>query len=504
MSQSQPDHSSPSSSSSRSRFHGRNENNENNGTSKNNGQSLGQRIARLQRFLTRDLWKFDANAHRVGGSRALTFTRWLYLVLHSFVADQCLLRAVALAYTTIISIAPFLAVAFSISKGLGLQNTEFIREALLRLTAERTEMVDRIIGYINNTSVETLGAVGVLILFAAVISVMGNIESALNTIWGVRQGRTLWRKFTDFFSVTLISPAFMLAAVSLSVSLQNDTVVQSILAYEPFSMVFVWFLKALPSLLMWLALFFLYVFIPNTRVNLKAAAMGSFAAMVMWRVAEWFYISYQVGVTKYNAIYGSFAQFPLFLLWLYIAWVIVLLGAVMSFSLQNLRTFQGEVIAARVSPYQRDQVAVLLMLCLTRRFMEHLDAPSVDELAERLHVPVKLVQDLFTRLMALGLAVHLQDDDDGQERYTLAAPPQDIRITDVVGGLSRTGYGACEAQSEVRDLTEAGDLLDFSGRLGFIESLFDELMGAAKQSPANRTLAEEYATLREAGQAESL
>ncbi len=439
---------------------------------------LKDRAGEIVRFVTRDIWledpgKYDRKQRSLAG-----LLKWLYLVVHGFVKDQCLLRASALTYTTVLSIVPFLAVAFSISKGMGLQNTEGLRTMLLNITAGNEQTVDHILTYVNNTNVGTLGSIGMAALLLTVGSVMATIERAFNAVWGVTKGRSLWRKFTDFFSVALICPLILGVAFSVSVSMQNDAVLQKLLTYSTFNFAYLSLLKLIPFLMVAVTLLFLYIFIPNTRVRMSAALVGALIAAAMWKAVEGLYVTYQVGAARYYAICGGFAQVPLFLVWVYICWVIVLLGVEISFALQNVRTFENEIRADTATREERDKLAALSMLLLTRSFDAGKGGVALAALSETLRAPVRLIQNVMDIMQQAGLAVQTCEDTPV---YTLARPPESIRFTDIIFALAshRTQRGR----------------QPMTARFGFINRTFRSLYAGAVNSDANMTLREYCATV---------
>jgi membrane protein len=442
-----------------------------------NGDPAAGRLDKMQanliRHFSQDIW---SGQHGGGGVRGMAnaVSRWVFLVVNGFLGNQCLIRASALTFTTILSIVPFLAVAFSISKGFGIQNTEFVRGLLLRITGERAEIVEKILTYIGNTNVKTLGWLGVVTLLATVFSMVGTVEKAFNTIWGVRRGRTAWRKFTDFFSVILVCPLIIVLSASFTVSLKKSELVQDLLAVSAIGGLEGLVLQLVPLLLIWLAFTFAYAFIPNTKVHLSSAATGGLLAGILWQSAQWAYINWQIGVTKYNAIYGSFAQLPLLLVWLYISWVIVLVGAEMCHARQELHAFTTRRFLGRAGLAERQKVAMLLMLAVTRRFLDGLPPYSVEEAARRLGVPPELAGELFGQMGAAGLVVLAENER--QRAVALASNPDCIRVWDVIQAVSDPALGRREFS-----LT--------AGRFGFVEETFAALRRAAAESPANETLA---------------
>ena len=400
--------------------------------------------------------------------------RLLYLVLFGFLRDQCIIRAAALTFTTILSIVPFLAVAFSISKGFGLQNTEFIRALILKLTTGRVEVADKIIEYISRTNVQALGWVGVATLLFTVFSLVGTIEKAFNTIWHVTKGRSPWRKVADFFPVILICPIVLLVASSFNISLQQQDVVKGLLSVEAIGLLEAMFLKITPYILITLAFAFMYAFIPYTKVKFTGAVLGGFVSGVLWQMAQWFYINWQIGAAKYNAIYGSFAQLPLLLIWIYISWLIVLLGSEVSYAWQNINSFVKQRYFGEATPFERQKLAVLMMVVLAKRFHDGTPLPSVEELSDSFMAPATLVSDIFRLLQTAGYVVLTENSE--REVYAPARALDQVRVIDVIKVVNMEGVDRI--------------FKHFAEKFGFLDVLFARLGKVTMESEANLTLLE--------------
>jgi membrane protein len=426
------------------------------------------------RHFRQDIWNKDLGS--LAGWRRRTFaaSRMLYMVSTGFLADHCIIRASALTFTTILAIVPLLAVAFSIAKGFGLQNADFFRDFLMGIAADRTEVVDKILQYIGNTNVKTLGWLGVAALLFTVFTTVGNVERAFNTIWEVKTGRTSWRKFTDFFSIIVICPLVVLAAASFTVAVQQNTVIHAFVTNPAFDWLERLLLKTMSLALVWLGFTFVYAFIPNTRVKLGSAALGGVVAGSLWQTAQWGYIHWQIGFTKYNAIYGSFAQLPLFLIWLYISWVLVLLGAEISFAAQHLHAYVRRGLSEGLSPVSRQKAAVLALGHLAARFEAGLAPLALPSLAQALRVPVDVLEDVLGLMTEAGMAVELQDEE--ARSFGLAVSPEMIRMADVAATVLECGNGF-----------ECGSLMTDDGR---VDALFAAFGQAVRESRANVTLAE--------------
>lgn len=438
------------------------------------GEEMKHKARELKRHFSEGIWVRNATDTPLPVRAWRSVSRLLYLVVFGFIKDQCIIRAAALTFTTILSIVPFLAVAFSISKGFGLQNTEFIRTLVLKLTTGRTEVADKIIEYIDRTNVQALGWVGVATLLFTVLSLVGTIEKAFNIIWGVTKGRSAWRKVADFFPVILICPMVLLIASSFNLSLQQQEIISGLLSVQAIGLLEAAFLKATPYLLIAMAFAFMYAFIPYTKVRLSAAALGGVVGGVLWQTAQWFYINWQIGAAKYNAIYGSFAQLPLLLMWIYISWLVVLLGCEVSYAWQNLNSFVRQRYFGKATPHERQKIAVLMMSLLARRFHHGRPLPSVEEISEGIMAPASLVSDIFRVLQKAGYTVLTEEQD--REIYAPARALDSVRVLDVVRAVNM------EADNRV--------FREFARKFEFIDELFRQLGRDAVASEANMTLLE--------------
>ncbi len=243
----------------------------------------------------------------------------------SFTTHQAPLRASALTYTTVLSLVPFLAIAFSVLKGLGVQNA--LEPVLLQVAGESSrEIIDRVIGYVNNTNVKSLGLIGLVTLMLTVISLLTAIEEAFNSILGVRATRSLQRRFSDYLSVVVVGPLLLMVAFSMTTTLQSQWLVQWLIRHTLFGEAILLPFRLIPYVSVWIAMTFLYSYLPNAKVPFRSALLGGVAAGTVWQFTQWAYFHFQVGVANYNAIYGALAAVPILLVWIYTSWLIVLFG----------------------------------------------------------------------------------------------------------------------------------------------------------------------------------
>jgi membrane protein len=261
--------------------------------------------------------------------------------------------------------------------------------------------------------------------------------------------------------------------MSVTATMQNISLVQWFMEQSVFSNVYVLLLKLLPFVSTWIGLLILYLFIPNTRVSLSAALLGAFIAGTLWQTTQMVYIWYQANIAPYNAIYGSFSQVPLFLVWMFITWIIILLGAEIGFAFQYRNTYSRERSADGYSFDDRQKLAVMALGLLTTCFKDARIPPTNQEIAGQLKAPVKLVNEVMNILSESGFTAKKDTDEPS---YTLARPPERVRIMDVFVAL--TDYRQ----------EDEGPALD--ERFDFMEDLFEELVSEAYESSRNVTLEE--------------
>jgi len=301
-------------------------------------------LAKIKHFLTTDIWRLRLKNYPHPKSFLITQLRIIVLAVRGFIEDKCKFRASALTLFSLLSIVPIIAVMFAISKGFGLEKR--IESVLLQRMQAQEQVAQKIIEFANslleNTSGGLIAGIGVAFLFWAVIKVLSNIEHAFNDIWGVKNPRTLARKFSDYLSMILLCPFLLIIASSVTVAINTRTqaILQQFPAFSYVGPLVLLLLKLLPFLTIWALFAFIFIFIPNTKVKFTSAFLAGIVAGTIFQIAQWLYISFQIGAAKYSAIYGSFAALPLFVIWVQISWLIVLFGAELAFAHQNVDTYE--------------------------------------------------------------------------------------------------------------------------------------------------------------------
>jgi membrane protein len=398
------------------------------------------------------------------------------MVVRDFIENLVKLQAMALAFKTLLSLAPLLAVIFSILKGLGVHNRlePALAEALAPLGEKGQEITAHLIGFVDKMSAGALGSVGMVTLFITVLSLMGTVEEAFNHIWHVKAPRKLARKFSDYLSVILVGPVLVVAALTITATLQSNAFVQKLMSLEPFGTVILAFLRLVPYLTLWGAFSFIYRFIPNTRVKLQSALVGGLAAAILWQTVGWGFTVFVASSTRYYAIYSSFAILLLFLLWLHVGWVIVLLGAQVAYAHQHIHFFEGEREVLAYSPAGREKLALEMMSLVGRNFHNGVDPMSVSELATELRIPAGMVKDFMEMFHQTRLVLPLADG----ETFVLARDPETISIKEILDCVKNSGR---QTKKQLSNRTKGENQID-ALLLDVDHSVTDALEGKSLQS----------------------
>lgn len=345
------------------------------------------------------------------------FLRWQFILWQKFNDDLVPLRASALTYTTLLAIVPCFALIFSVLKGLGAHET---LEPLIveRVAAGSAELVHQILSYIENTNLKTLGCLGVGGLVITVVATLSTIEAAFNVIWSVKSLRYWFRRWMDYLSVVILAPLFLLAAITVTASLQVRAVA-AVESLEKWGVLGHWITYGLgrfptmshlaPYVIVWALFSFLYFFLPNTRIRLDSAIIGGLFGGTLWQMAQWWYIHFQSNLAQANAIYGAMAQLPLLLGWIYLSWVVVLLGAEATFAHQHLHRYSPKRLRSQGAE-AREGAVLAAMAAIGRRFRGGESPWTATLLAEHLRLPDTLVTDLLEMLVKEKILVASDED----------------------------------------------------------------------------------------------
>lgn len=364
----------------------------------------------------------------------LGMVRGLFALAREVGEGQLTLRAMSLVYTTLLSMVPLLALSFSVLKAFGAHNAvePFLLGVLEPLGEQGVEIAHNVLDFVDNMRVGVLGFVGLLFLVYTVIALVQKIELAFNTIWRVESSRSLAQRFSNYLSVILIGPVLVVSALGVTATVMSSAAMQAIAGVEPFGMLITEISRLVPYLLIIAAFAFIYVFVPNTRVKILPALFGAVVAGLLWQSVGWVFANMVAGSTRYAAIYSSFAIMIMLLIWIYLAWLILLIGANVAFFVQHPEYMNVRGLRLRLSGAARERMGLHLMQQVGQRFHDGKPAPTLDEVAVALAVPGNALGDAARRLEDAGLL--LKAGAEGQH----LVPARDldaIRVEEILASL---------------------------------------------------------------------
>jgi membrane protein len=394
-------------------------------------------------FFTRELWLIRPENL---SPKKWFFIRWIrtiVLAFRGFDENRCSLMASALTFYTLLSIVPAVALGFGIAKGFGMQ--EVLKKQLLEEMRGQEEIISNVITFSDRLLDQTRGGliagIGIIVLVWLIIKLLGNIERSFNDIWGVPYSRSFGRKLSDYISVLFIAPILMIVSsgITVFITTQSAYIARRLEILGPVSALISIFLKALPYCVIWLLFTFIYIFMPNTKVNLKSGILGGIVAGTIYEIVQWFYISFQVGVTKYGAIYGGFAVLPLFMIWLQISWLIVLFGAEITFAHQNVDTYEFEPESLMASASLKRLLALGISQICVRRFYKGDKPWGAHEISNALGIAVRLTNQILYDLVQCGILAETVGTDEKDPLYQPARDLNLISINSVIQALDEHG-----------------------------------------------------------------
>lgn len=422
---------------------------------------LNELIQKTIRFLTTEIWRIQLSGIGRLKSSAIRFTRIIVLSVRGFYEDRLPLRASALTFYSLLSLVPVLAMAFGIAKGFGFQ--KILEKRLLENFKGQEELLTQMMGYAHSLLESTKGGlvagIGIAVLFWTVIKVLTHIEHSFNDIWGIKTPRTFGRKFSDYLSIMLIGPLLLIMSGSITVFIKTQItlIVEKITLLGMVSPLIYFLMKFLPYGLLWVLFSVIYILMPNTKVKISSGFIAGIVAGTFFHAIQWIYINFQVGATRYNAIYGSFAALPLFLVWLQISWLIVLLGAEISFAHQNAETFEYEPDSLDISASHKRLMALAIMHQLVKNFMGSSYPLTAAEVSARLEIPIRLVRQILHELVESKTVSVTGSDDVKEPAYQPAKDINHYTIQHVIESMD--DQGSCDinikASAELTAITKS-------------------------------------------------
>ncbi|MFH1093602.1 MAG: YihY/virulence factor BrkB family protein [Candidatus Omnitrophota bacterium] len=435
-------------------------------------------LFKLINFIKTDIWRIRLKDTPKKQYMVIKPLRVILLALRGFDEDKCQLRASALTYYSLLSIVPIFAMAFGIAKGFGFEKLlqAQIMEKLPGQEAVLKQVIDFAYTLLENTKGGVVAGVGIAVLFWTVIKVLGNIEKSFNDIWGIKETRKISRKLTDYLSVLLICPVLIIVSSGLTVFIttQITFITEKISLLGYISPLIFFLLKFLPYTIIWVLFTFIYVFMPNTKVNLKSGILAGIVAGSIYQLVQWAYITFQVGAAKYNAIYGSFAALPLFLVWMQISWLVLLFGSEIAFAHQNVEMYEFEHDCLNTSYSFKRLMSLRTAQLIIKNFVEAKSPLTTIEISHILEIPVRLLRDILYELVQCGILYEIKNQDSREVAFQPAKDPHMLTIKSVIDALENKGVDNIP-------ITQSAELKSISDKMRKFSETFEK-------SPMNQLL----------------
>lgn len=358
--------------------------------------------------------------------------RFLYAIVRDVISGNFTLRAAGLVYVTILSVVPMLAIVFSILKGFGVhrQLKPLLYNFLAPLGDKGAELTEQVIGFVDNVQGNVLAGAGIILLFFTTISMAQKVEDSFNFVWRVDQSRSVAQRITEYLSLILIVPVVMVTAIALLASFRSTAIVQELESFEAISETVLVIGKLAPYGMIVLLFTVAYWFLPNTRVRFFPALIGGIAGGLLWVSAGSLFTTFVVTSTRTLSIYATFAIVIMALIWLYLSWLILLVGALVSFYVQNPQHLRLGYRPVSLGSRQREQTALGLMLAAAKAFREGKPQPTTGDVAESAGLPSLVVLPVLQRLVAAKLLNRTSKDQLYPQR-----DPATIKLMDIINAV---------------------------------------------------------------------
>lgn len=394
--------------------------------------------------------------------------RVLALTVHGFIKDRCFSRAASLSFITVLSFVPLLAFAFAVAKEFGgydnlvkhtivpfLDNTFGAASATKGATLGAGDVrhgIDQILGYISKTNVTSLGVIGSLFLLFTGVELLNTVEDSFNDIWGVKRSRPFWRKMANYISIIAITPIILVSATGITAAFKNNSAMlwlKSLLHLGPM-------LRFVPLLMLALGLIFVYTSMPHTRIRMKSAILGGIVAGLLWQFAQVLHLESQISIARYNKLYAGFAALPIFLVWIYIAWLAVLIGAELASAHQHEPGYKRPPWLLPNDHAFRQRLTLRLMLLVGQQFVRAKRPWTIPQLADQLGVYESAVESIIEPLVSHDLLA--LSGEQGHVQVLVTRDLDGVRVSDILEIVRRPTPSMSQLPWESNDPSTA--LLD--------------------------------------------
>jgi membrane protein len=400
-------------------------------------------ITQTYNSIRTDIWKTPMD--RLTGNKAywIRQVRIIYMVILGIKRDNIYIKASALTYFTMLSIIPLVALAFGIAKGFGLQDE--LRAQIIMQFHNQEQVMAWILDFANNMLEEASGGwiagVGVALLFYTVGQLLNYVETTINSIWRVDETRVWYRKMTDYLAIIIMVPVIFIASSSVTVLANtklNDLLSQSAML-EVLKPVVSFLVQLIPFILLCILATAAFLVMPNTRVKIRPAIIAGLVTGIALQVLQILYVQSQMGISKLGTLYGSFAAVPLLMIWVQVTWVALLMGAQLSYYMQNITRYEFEFDVQTVSPKQKKRLSLLVMHCLTDDFIKGVKPRAPEEISHDLSLPVRTVHDCLDQLRDSELVTELWDETEDRYVYQPATDINRMTLSFVLDKMDNSG-----------------------------------------------------------------
>ena len=429
-------------------------------------------------FLNTGIWLLPEKGLSRPKSFLVKALKILLLAIRGYRRDQCAMKASALTFYSVLSVVPVIAVFFGIAKGFGFDKK--LQAQLLTKFSEQKDVLLKVFEFsdamLRKTNGGVIAGIGVGLLFWSVVKVLGHIEDSFNDIWKIGKPRSFARKCTDYLSITVVCPILIIVSSSLTVTMASQLkfIAGKLTQWGLPAAPILYLLKVIPFVLIWVVFAFILIYMPNTKVRLKPGIVAAVTAGTAYQAAQWVYISFQVGVAKANAIYGSFAALPLFLVWIQLSWLIVLMGSEISFAAQNVDFHGFPEGSEKISPHHKKILSLLIARLVVRNFIAGERPLTASRIANTLGMPSLLVHRIIAEFSSAGFLSAVKTEGGEEAAYQPARDIRSVTVKNVIDSLERSG-------SVELPFTPPGDFRAISDTL----DAFGEAIG---RSPGNRLI----------------
>jgi membrane protein len=407
-------------------------------------------VRKKSQFVSKDLWNVRLNKIEKKQGFLIKQLRILSLAIKGFKEDNCLTQATALTFYTLFSIVPIFALFFAIAKGFGFDKS--LQQQLLTDYAEYGTVMNNAFTYANSMLANAKGGViagfGVVLLLFSVMKLLINIENSFNDIWHIKRGRSFVRKLTDYLTIMLVAPLFLIVSGGVTVAFQTQVGEVAILGF-----VGVILIKLLAYALVACVFTFIYMALPNTKVNYKSAILAGIVATLLFEMLQWGYVKFQVGANHLNAIYGGFAALPLFLIWVQYSWYIVLFGMELAYANQNVDHYELENDIKNLSTRYKKAIALMIANLVSKRFYNKEKSLTANEISEKLDLPVRLTKNIINEFVDTNLFVEVKTEMEKEIVYQPGVTESKLTVKYILDALERNGNNSLPINDTVELVT---------------------------------------------------